>query len=81
MVPADWTAPAASSTIGGNTFNWAQLTLANHSFIKGQNLISSFQLVYRREYVANSGMVLEWDARPERDLLHDGTDLKPERHG
>src|SRR5262249_41914130 len=52
------TAPTPSTTIGGYTFPWSQLVLTNQSYVTGQNLISQFQPVYKRENVLSDGVLV-----------------------
>ena len=44
--------PTTSSTIGGISFPWAQLVTGKFTMISGENLVSQFQTVYKRENFA-----------------------------
>src|SRR5207244_5346004 len=45
-----------SSTIGSNTLPWAQLVTGKFTFQTGQNLVSQFQTVYKRENIVGQGV-------------------------
>src|ERR1035437_3603537 len=47
-VPAGWTMPATSTTIGGSSFQWSQMITGNRTFMTGDTLVSQFQNVYHR---------------------------------
>ena len=74
--------PTTTSTIGGNTFPWAQLDHRNNHFITGQNLVSQFQTVYKRENIVGSGRQFLNGAfsAKHHNLLHFRTRGKPKRY-
>ena len=56
IMPSGSTMPETSSTVGEDTFTWAQMVTGNHTTINGANLATQFQTVYKRANTFGSGV-------------------------
>ena len=51
-------APAAKSTIAGETFQWSQGVIFNHNWASGSELITKYQAVYGQGVLLSEGVLL-----------------------
>ncbi len=55
-VPSDWTMPATTSTIGEDSFPWAQYITGDHTLMTGSDLVAKYQTIYNPENTFGLGV-------------------------